>query len=170
MRCCMKQLWYTHFLSLRFHNILPIWASFSLKIFLKKVDRCFDCCTYTFYTTLDCCLGAWQLREYTQKNALKNFLEQFLRIIIYAHLKLIICYIISSGPTKPSKYCWGQQWVPPSWLVNYFGHCLLLSNQFFVLVYLLLLVYRNLILTISAQMQTSAQFKFALYIYNKWLA
>ena len=29
-----------------------------------------------------------------------------------------------------------------------------------------LLAYRNLILTISAQMQTSVQFKFALYITN----
>ena len=33
-------------------------------------------------------------------------------------LKLFICYI-SRCPTKPSKYCWGQQRVPPSWLVNW---------------------------------------------------
>ena len=39
-------------------------------------------------------------------------------------LTLIICYI-SSCPTKPSKYCWGQQSVPPSWLVNYIVYCLL---------------------------------------------
>ena len=43
---------------------------------------------------------------------------------------------------------------------------LLLSNQFFVLVYLFTCLSRNLILTISAQMQMSAQFKFALYIIN----
>ena len=67
-------------------------------------------------------------------------------------LKLIICYI-SSCPTKPSKYCWGQQWAPPSWLVNYIGHCLFIS--------LLFLTQLD-----SAHMQTSAQFKFTLYITN----
>ena len=39
-------------------------------------------------------------------------------------LKLIICYI-SSGATNIAEVSSG-----------YFGHCLLLSNQFFVLVYL----------------------------------
>ena len=82
-------------------------------------------------------------------------------------LKLIICYI-RSGPTKPSK---GQQWVPPSWLVNYTGLVIQFCYYCFGLfVYLfidfILILFYKLILTISAQMKTSAQFKFALYITN----
>ena len=85
------------------------------------------------------------------------FKALFLTLVISwcKELKLIICYI-SSCPTKPSKYCWDQQWVPPSWLVNYNDHCLLLSNQFFVLV-ICLLVYlftcfsHNLILRVCAR-------------------
>ena len=38
--------------------------------------------------------------------------------------------------------------------------------SFFLFWFICVLVYRNLILTISAQMKTSAQFKFALYITN----
>ena len=89
----------------------------------------------------------------------------FIRIKLFrfTHLKLIICYI-SSCSTKPSKYCWGQQLVPQSWLVNYIGHCSLLSNHvkqvFFVYLFLAQLDSAHM----RAQMVTSAQFKFALYI------
>ena len=67
------------------------------------------------------------------------------------------------------QYCWGQQRVPPSWLVKYIGHCLLLSNQFFVLLYLFTFLLVSRTQLDCAHMQTSGQFKFA-FIYNKWLA
>ena len=72
-----------------------------------------------------------------------------------------------SAPTKPSKYCWGQQWVPPSWLVIVYCY-LTARSKFFVLIYLFLAQLDSA--HMCAQMQTSAQFKFALYNYNKWLA
>ena len=64
------------------------------------------------------------------------------------------------------QYCWGQQRVPPSWLVKYIGHCLLLSNQFFVLLYLFTFLLVSRTQLYCAHMQTSGQFKFALYITN----
>ena len=64
------------------------------------------------------------------------------------------------------QYCWGQQRVPPSWLVKYIGNCLLLSNQFFVLLYLFTFLLVSLTQLDCAHMQTSGQFKFALYITN----
>ena len=68
-----------------------------------------------------------------------------------SYLKLIICYI-SSGATNIAEVSSGfhqADWSTTLGIV-YCYYC-----------------YRNLILTISAQMKTSAQFKFALYIYNK---
>ena len=91
-------------------------------------------------------------------NALALHFKEPLRLA----LKLIICYI-SRGATNIDEVSSGfhqADWSTTLGIV----YCLLLSNQFFVLVYLFTCLSRNLILTISAQMRTSAQFKFALYL------
>ena len=49
---------------------------------------------------------------------------------------------------------------------KYIGHCLLLSNQFFVLLYLFTFLLVSRTQLDCAHMQTSGQFKFALYITN----
>ena len=68
-------------------------------------------------------------------------------------LKLIICYISSDIATNIAE-------------VKYIGHCLLLSNQFFVLLYLFTFLLVSRTQLDCAHMQTSGQFKFALYITN----
>ena len=76
-------------------------------------------------------------------------------------LKLIICYI-SSGATNIVEVSSGfhqADWSTTLGIV----YCYLISFMFW---FICLHVFRNLIITISAQMKTSAQFKFALYITN----
>ena len=78
---------------------------------------------------------------------------------IVERLKLIICYI-SSGSTNIAEVSSGfhqADWSTTLGIV----YCYPISFLFW---FICLHVYRNLILTISAQMKTSAQFKFALYI------
>ena len=74
-------------------------------------------------------------------------------------LKLIICYI-SSGATNTAEVSRGfhqADWSTTLGIV----YCYPISFLFW---FICLRVYRNLILTISTQMKTSAEFKFALYI------
>ena len=76
-------------------------------------------------------------------------------------LKLIICYI-SGGATNIAEVSSGfhqTDWSTTLGIV----YCYPISFLFWCIC---LHVYWNLILTISAQMKTSAQFKFALYITN----
>ena len=80
---------------------------------------------------------------------------------VYIVLKLIICYI-SSGATNIAEVSSGFHQADWSTTLGIF-YCYHCSFLFW---YICLLVYRNLILTISAQMKTSAQFKFVLYITN----
>ena len=77
-------------------------------------------------------------------------------------LKLIICYISSGGATNIAEVSSGfhqADWSTTLAIV----YCYPIS---FLFRFICLHVYRNLILTISAQMKTSAQFKFVLYITN----
>ena len=77
------------------------------------------------------------------------------------YLKLIICYK-SSGATNIAEVSSGFQQADWSTTLG-IVYCYPIS---FLLWFICLHVYRNLMLTISAQMKTSAQFKFALYITN----
>ena len=77
------------------------------------------------------------------------------------NLKLIICYI-SSGATNISEV--SSRFHQADWSTTLgIVYCYPISFLFW---FICLLVYRNLILTINAQMKTSAQFKFELYITN----
>ena len=74
-------------------------------------------------------------------------------------LKLIICYI-SSGATDIAEVSCGFHQADWSTTLS-IVYCYPIS---FLFLFICLLVYRNLILTISVQMKMSAQLKFALYI------
>ena len=82
-------------------------------------------------------------------------------------LKLIICYI--SMPVPPILL---RAAVGSTKLIGQLHWALFIVIQScypsFLFWFICLLVYRNLILTISARMKTSAQFKFALYS-KTWL-
>ena len=78
--------------------------------------------------------------------------------LLFFTLKLIICYI-SSNIAEVSSGFHQADWSTTLGIV----YCHPIS---FLFLFICLHVYRNLILTISAQMKTSAEFKFALYITN----
>ena len=76
-------------------------------------------------------------------------------------LKLIICYI-SSGATNIAEVSSGFH--QADWSIHW--SLLLLSNQFFVLLYLFTFLLVSRTQLDCGHMQTSGQFKFALYITN----
>ena len=96
-----------------------------------------------------------------QCHFLKKYFYKSTFFSSFIHLKLIICYI-SSTDTNIAEISSGfhqADWSTTLGIV----YCYPISFLFW---FICLHVYRNLILTTSAQMKTSAQFKFALYITN----
>ena len=94
-------------------------------------------------------------------NLLENILHKLVSMFLEANkfiiLQLIICYI--SNIAEFSSGFHQADWSTTLGIV----YCYPISFLFW---FICLHVYRNLILTISAQMKTSAQFKFALYVTN----